>query len=113
MEINSTQALLSQSMDAMQTANAAKAAAKTTSTTDMDKVDEAAKEFEAVFISEMLKGMFEGIETDSQFGGGQAEDIYRGMQVQEYGKLITEAGGIGLADTVRAEMIKMQEGVMQ
>jgi flagellar protein FlgJ len=112
MELNA-QSLIAQTMVNAQTAKTDQAVQGTKKPLNMDKIDAAAKEFEAVFISQMLGHMFESVETDSMFGGGQSEDVYRGMQVEEYGKIITEAGGIGLADTVRSEMIKMQEGLLQ
>ena len=68
-----------------------------------------ADEFEAIFIAQMLKPMFEGIKTDGPMGGGHAEGIYRGMQVEEYGKAIAKNGGIGLADNVFREIMKQQE----
>lgn len=77
---------------------------------DLHRMRETAQEFEAVFISEMLRPMFENIEAAAPFGGGPGEKIYRDMQVDEYGKAIANAGGIGLADAVMLEMIKMQEG---
>lgn len=76
---------------------------------DIDKVREAAQEFEAVFLSQMLKPMFENLETAAPFGGGPAEDMYRSLMVDEYGKAISKAGGIGIADQVMVEMLKMQE----
>lgn len=72
------------------------------------KIDKAAQEFEAVYISQMLTPMFEGLDTDGMFGGGNAENIYRSMMIDEYGKMIAKSGGIGLADAVRAEMLEMQ-----
>ncbi len=72
-----------------------------------------AQEFEAMFLSQMLQPMFEGISTDGPFGGGHAENIYRSLLVQEYGKALAARGGIGLADTVAQEMIKWQEGQSQ
>ena len=69
----------------------------------------AAQEFEALFISEMLAPVFESIDTGGLFGGGQGEKIYRSLMVQEYGKAIAEAGGIGIADSVQREILKMQE----
>jgi Rod binding domain-containing protein len=57
----------------------------------------------------MLKPMFENIEPSSPFGGGTSEKIWRDMQVDEYGKAITRSGGIGIADTIVKEMMKMQE----
>lgn len=77
---------------------------------DMKRMKETAEDFEAVFISEMLRPMFENIEAAAPFGGGAGEKIYRDMQVDEYGKAISRSGGIGLADSIMREMIKMQEG---
>ena len=74
------------------------------------KIRETAQEFEAVFVAEMLRPMFDGIKTSEMFGGGNSEKVYRDMQVDEYGKAIAKAGGIGLADSIMREMIKMQEG---
>lgn len=69
----------------------------------------AAEEFEAVFLSQMLGHMFAGIETDGMFGGGQSEEMFRSLMINEYGRQITEAGGIGIADAVMAEMLRIQE----
>ncbi len=76
---------------------------------DEAKIDQVAEEFEAVFISQMLEHMFAGIETDETFGGGHAEDVYRSLLVDEYGKLIAKTGGIGVADHVKREMLTLQE----
>lgn len=73
------------------------------------KFEEAAQDFEAVFMAEMMKPMFEGIEISEPFGGGHAEEIFRKMMLQEYGKMMAASGGIGLSAQVREEMIKMQE----
>jgi len=71
---------------------------------------EKAEDFESVFISQMLKPMFETVPTDSFMGGGQAESIYRGLMVEEMGKSISKAGGVGIADSVYRELLKLQEG---
>jgi len=70
---------------------------------------EAAEDFEALFLAQMLQPMFKGIETDALFGGGPGEDVYKSMLVQEYGKAISRAGGVGIADAVQAEILKLQE----
>lgn len=90
-------------------AEASNAALKTKTTQNLKQIEEAAKEFESVFMAEMLKPMFEGIKVDSKFGGGKGEEIFRGFMIQEYGKLMAERGGIGIADAVKTEMIRMQE----
>ena len=68
-----------------------------------------ADDFEAVFLGQMLKPMFEGIKPEAPFGGGNSEAMWRSMQIEEYGKAITKAGGIGIADNVYQEIIKLQE----
>ncbi|MCB9996509.1 MAG: rod-binding protein [Rhodospirillales bacterium] len=75
-----------------------------------EKIDEAAKEFEAVFLSEMLKPMFAEVnQPDPLFGGGQGEAVFKGFMVQEYGKLMAERGGIGIAEHVKSALIHIQE----
>lgn len=73
------------------------------------KAAKAAKDFESVFVSEMLKPMFDMINVDDTFGGGKGEEVFRGMMVQEYGKMITAQGGIGIADQIKAELLRQQE----
>jgi flagellar protein FlgJ len=68
-----------------------------------------AEDFEAVFLTQMLQPMFDGIKPEAPFGGGNSEAMWRGMQIEEYGKAITKAGGIGIADSVYREIIKLQE----
>lgn len=89
----------------------AKALPKISKSADIEKVRKTAQDFEAVFLSQMMKPMFEGIKADDTFGGGQAEDMYRSLMVEEYGKSIAKSGGIGIADSVMREMLRMQEGM--
>jgi peptidoglycan hydrolase FlgJ len=77
--------------------------------TGPESVKRAAEEFEALFLAEMLAPVFESVDSDGLFGGGQGEDIYRSMMVQEYGKAIAQAGGVGIAETVQREILRMQE----
>lgn len=74
-----------------------------------DEARTAAVEFEAVFISQMLQQMWAGVKTDGPFGGGNAEGVYRSLTLEQYGKTIAKAGGIGIADQVYREILKMQE----
>ena len=75
----------------------------------LKSIDEKSKEFESVFVKQMLEHMFSGIDTGGMFGGGESEEIYRSFMLDEYSKLITQTGGIGIADHVKREMIAMQE----
>ena len=67
-----------------------------------------AQQFEGVLISQMLNSMFEGIKTDGMFGGGEGEEMFRSMMVDEYGKQMAKQGGLGLADHVTRELLKRQ-----
>lgn len=73
----------------------------------------AATEFEAVFLTTMLEGMFSGLKTEPPFGGGHGEKIYRSMMVGEYAKEIARSGGLGIADHVYREIIAAQEATGQ
>lgn len=72
-------------------------------------LEKAAKDFEAVFMSQMLKPMWEGMETDPMFGGGPGEDAFRDMLVQEYGKSMATVDNFGLSHAVMDEMVRLQE----
>lgn len=93
-------------VDGKASAKAIKDAAKTR---QMDKIESTAQEFEAVFIAEMMKPMFEGISVEAPFGGGKGEEVFRSMLLQEYGKILSQTGSIGIADNVKEEMIRLQE----
>ncbi len=69
----------------------------------------AAEELEGLFISQMVAHMFNDLPTDGYFGGGNSEKIFREMMVDEYGKGLAKAGGIGLSDSIYTQILKMQE----
>lgn len=68
-----------------------------------------AQDFESQFISSMFQSMFKGLKTDETFGGGQGEEMFRSLLVDQYSQEMANSGGIGLADTVYSEIIKLQE----
>ena len=84
-----------------QTSNLVKGTGKTVQAISTD--------FEAVFISQMLGQMFSGDELTSFFGGGTAGEIYKGFMLDEYGKSMAKAGGIGIAEQIKTELLKLQE----
>ncbi len=73
------------------------------------EVRQAAEELEGFFLGQMLETMFAGIKTDGPFGGGHGERMFRSLLVQEYGKIITAQGGIGLADNIARNLLQFQE----
>lgn len=75
---------------------------------DMNKIEEKSQDFEAVFLSEMMSYMFDGVET-GPFNGGYGEEVFKSMVIGEYGKQMASAGGIGIAASIKDEMIRIQE----
>ena len=73
------------------------------------KAAAAAKEYESVFISQFLGSMFSGIQTDGITGGGEGEEMFRSLMINEFGKGIEKQGGFGLASQMQAELLKHQQ----
>lgn len=80
---------------------------------DKTQAAHVAKEYESVFISQFLSTMFSGIKTDGPFGGGQGEEMFRSMMVDQYAKGLTARGGFGLAASMQAELLKHQQASVQ
>lgn len=76
---------------------------------NLEDLRRTAEAFEASFLSQMMKPMFEGLSTEAPFGGGAGEAAWRGFLVDAMAQQTVKAGGVGLADSVLAQMIKMQE----
>lgn len=74
-----------------------------------DEIRRAAEEFEAVFLAQMLAPMFEGLQTDGLGGGGLGEEIFRPMLIERYAEALSKAGGVGIADSVVREMMRLQQ----
>ena len=68
-----------------------------------------AKEFESVFISQFLGSMFSGISTDGPTGGGEGEEMFRSLMIDQYGKSMEQRCGFVLADAVQRQLLKHQE----
>ena len=67
-----------------------------------------AQDFEAMAIAQMLAPMFEALDTDGLGGGGAGEAMFRPMLVQEYAKGLASAGGVGFAEPILRELMKLQ-----
>ena len=69
---------------------------------------EAAEEFEAVFLSQILRGLTQGLTGPGPLGRGE-DDPFAAMLQDEYAKLISRSGGVGVGDAVLREMLAAQE----
>ena len=76
---------------------------------NMQKVKQAAQQFEGFFVGQMMEYMMADLHPDATFGGGQAEETWRSMLNQEYGKEIAKSGKLGIADNVMKSMLQAQE----
>ena len=106
---NASRASTQKAAAAVQNATAASQSGNANDAKKLAHAKQAAEDFEAVFLAQMLAPIFDGLETDGPFGGGSSEKIYRSLLVQEYGKSIAKSGGIGISDAVQREILKLQE----
>lgn len=83
--------------------------APTIDTKNAAKAKAAAEDFEAFFVSHAFEDMFAGMDTDPMFGGGEAENMFRSFLLQEYGKTVAKAGGVGISDMVQRQLLELQE----
>lgn len=83
-------------------------AGRAASASSRAEAEAVAREFERMFLAEMLQPMFAGLSTDGPFSGGQAEEVFRPMLVDHYARAMSEAGGAGVADAVLAEILRIQ-----
>jgi flagellar protein FlgJ len=76
---------------------------------DEADVEKAAKSFEGVFINEMMGHAFQQVKLPKPFGGGFAEEMYHSLLVNEYAKVLTAQGGVGVSAPVKQELLRLQE----
>ena len=76
---------------------------------NVEKVKATAKNFEAMYVQEMMQHMWDGIETDGPFGGGKGEEVFRSLMIEQYGKLVADSGQTKIAAQLSREMLRMQE----
>ncbi len=73
-------------------------------------IDRVAKEFERMTLAQLLAYTdTDNDMSDTMFGGGAGERAFKPFLWEEYAKGFTEVGGIGLANSVKAEILKLQE----
>ena len=80
--------------------------------TDIGKARAQATELEGVFLNTLMKEMFSSLKSDEDsFGGGFADDTWRGMQAEQMANAMAESGGIGLADAIMGDILALQEAL--
>lgn len=74
-----------------------------------ERIRQQATELEGVFLNTLMKEMMASIKTDGPFGGGFAEDTWRGIQAEQFADAMAGSGGIGLADAIMSNLLQAQE----
>jgi len=70
-----------------------------------EKIEDAAKQVEGLFVSMLLKTMRETMA--SEMFGGDGADVWGGMFDQTMGEHIVSAGGLGLVDQLQPQRISI------
>jgi Rod binding domain-containing protein len=74
------------------------------------KARKTAQDFETMFLEHTLDRLFQSEGTDGPLGdNGAGGEVYRSMLAKEYAGNIARGGGVGIADQVYREILKMQE----
>ena len=83
--------------------------AKSATTSDTSKAKKTATDFEKMFLENSLDSMTKSEGTDGPLGeNGTGGGVYRSMLTKEYAGQIVKSGGVGIADSVFREIIKLQ-----
>ena len=69
-----------------------------------EKILEKSKDLESVLMSVMIEPMFPEGKESMLYGGGKGSSVYRMMMLKEYGKVMANSGGIGLAENIAKDL---------
>lgn len=68
---------------------------------DLTQLRAVAKEFESLFAKQMLDSMRATLSReDDMLDGGMAQDIFEDMLYEEYARIMSNAGSLGIADMI-------------
>ena len=75
------------------------------------KAHAVAEDFESVYIADAFKSMFKDVSVDPVNGkSDNSNETWRDMLLDQYAQDFVKKGGIGIADGIASELIKIQEG---
>ncbi len=76
---------------------------------DREKAEEAAREFEAIFVRQMLAAMTETLENSSMVGDAPGSDWYQEMFLQKVAMDIAEKGDLGISKQIMKQLDSQQQ----
>ena len=71
--------------------------------TDRERLAQAARQFEAIFVRQMLAAARK-TEFAAELSGGQAMDTFRTMQDENFADIAAKTGALGLAAQIEAQL---------
>jgi len=76
---------------------------------DQKRLKETCVEFEAIFISKLLKGLRNTVYKSGFIDGGEGEEIFADMLYDEYAKKMAHSNSFGLAEMLYKQISKHQK----
>lgn len=73
------------------------------------KMEKVAKEFESLYVYQMLQETQPKVDLDNDFMGGEVEQTFRPILNQYLAEEIVESGGVGLKENIIKQMQKYEE----
>ena len=75
---------------------------------ETQRAENAAEEFEALVIAQLLAPLFSSVETPEIAGGSSGQNAFGALLQEEYANSMAARGGFGIADQVKAALIDIQ-----
>lgn len=74
-----------------------------------ERLRQACKDFESVFVAQMLKGMRSTVQSSDLFGSQKEEAMFRDMLDDEIARAASEQKGMGIADMLYKQLSRAQK----
>ncbi|HSR11629.1 MAG TPA: rod-binding protein [Thermodesulfobacteriota bacterium] len=76
---------------------------------DPEKLKKACTEFEALFMSQMLKHMRQSVPKGGLFGKGLGSEVFQSLMDEELSRKVSAGKGLGLGNSIYRQMMKREE----
>jgi peptidoglycan hydrolase FlgJ len=86
--------------------------ANTGRTKNHKELESLSKQFESIFVQQLLKSMRSTVQKTGLFDS-HATNMYESLHDEEMSKLMTEQKGIGLADIIYKDLARLEEKIEQ
>ena len=76
---------------------------------DEGKLKKACRDFEAIFIQQMLKAMRQTVQESDLFGKGSEKETFQSLFDEEWSKSLAQQGGIGIGKMLYRQVLSPEE----